>query len=154
MNKKPHILIAEDDRGHFELIKRNLWLSYVDSDIVHFGNGRDLLEYLYKRLGDPAEASQPCILLLDIKMPGMDGKEVLKEIKSHKQLKNIPVIILTTTADQAEVNTCYRLGCSFYMVKPVNYNEFMQAVEHLGGFFSAEGIRVPGLKASSQKTGL
>ena len=76
-------------------------------------------------------------------MPKVDGREVLKQIKQDPQLRKIPVIMLTTTAEAKEINQCYEMGCSFYMVKPSNYNEFMASVEHLGGLLSMAGVEIP-----------
>ncbi|MBW8001817.1 MAG: response regulator [Planctomycetes bacterium] len=143
MKKNAVILIAEDDRGHFELVKRNLWLNYVNNEILHFKDGQDILDFLYQTGSGPKrEDSESYILLLDIRMPKVDGREVLKQIKEDPQLRKIPVIMLTTTSEAQEINQCYEMGCSFYMVKPVNYNKFMEAVESLGVFLSLEGVHV------------
>ena len=143
MKKDAVILIAEDDRGHFELVKRNLWLNYVNNEILHFKDGQDILDFLYQTGSGPKrEDDESYILLLDIRMPKVDGREVLKQIKEDPQLRKIPVIMLTTTAEAQEINQCYEMGCSFYMVKPVNYNKFMEAVESLGAFLSLDGVHV------------
>lgn len=143
MKKDAVILIAEDDRGHFELVKRNLWLNYVNNEILHFKDGQDILDFLYQiGSGPKREDNESYILLLDIRMPKVDGREVLKQIKEDPQLRKIPVIMLTTTAEAQEINQCYEMGCSFYMVKPVNYNKFMEAVESLGAFLSLDGVHV------------
>jgi len=85
------------------------------------------------------------IILLDIRLPKIDGREVLHRIKKDLELKKIPVIVLTTADDTREVDRCYELGCSFYMVKPVDYNQFMNAVENMGAFLSLDGVRVPSI---------
>jgi len=144
MKKNSLILVAEDDAGHFELVRRNLWLSCVEHDIIHFKDGQEVLDFLLKKTKHPAhDENNSYFLLLDIRMPGVDGHEVLRQMKLHPELKKIPVIMLTTTADQAEINRCYEMGCSFYMVKPVDYSRFMKAVENLGLFLSMDAIRVP-----------
>ena len=144
MKKETVILIAEDDRGHFELIKRNLWRNCVDNDILQFKNGQEVLDFLF-RTGDGLKREQTgsYILLLDIRMPKVDGHEVLEKIRADDQLRRIPVIMLTTTDQKSEVDRCYELGCSLFMVKPTDYNKFMEAVEHLGAFLSAEAVTVP-----------
>jgi CheY-like chemotaxis protein len=143
MDKNAVILIAEDDAGHFELVKRNLWLSCVESEILLFKDGQQVLDFLFQTgAGAKREQNRHYILLLDIRMPKVDGGEVLRRIKGDEQLRKIPVIMLTTTDEAAEINRYYELGCSFYMVKPVNYHKFMRAVENLGVFLSLEGIRV------------
>jgi len=144
MKKDPVILIAEDDKGHFELVKRNLWLNCINNEIIHFKDGQEILDFLFNTgQGQQRTEGESYILLLDIRMPKVDGYEVLKKIKDDQTLKNIPVIMLTTTSDANEVDRCYEMGCSFYMVKPVNYNKFMGAVENLGAFLSLNGVRVP-----------
>lgn len=138
------ILIAEDDTGHFELVKRNLWLSCIDNEIMHFKDGQEILDFLLRTGDGPKrEENGRYLLLLDIRMPKVDGREILRQMKADDQLKKIPVIMLTTTDEITEVQRCYEMGCSFYMVKPVNYNKFMGAVESLGAFFSLPGVRVP-----------
>jgi len=83
------------------------------------------------------------LLLLDIRMPRVSGIEVLSEIKQHPELRKIPVIMLTTTDSSREVQRCYDMGCSFYIVKPSNYNDFMASVEYLGALLSLAGVEIP-----------
>ena len=147
------ILVAEDDAGHFELVKKNLWLSCVDNEILHFKDGQDLVDFLFcKGNGPKLDRGKRYILLLDIRMPKIDGREVLQLMKSDERLCMIPVIMLTTTDDAKEIDCCYDLGCSFYMVKPVNYGKFMSSVENLGQFLSLQGTRVPVIDANHKKT--
>jgi len=142
------ILIAEDDAGHFELVRRNLWLSCVENDIMHFKDGQEILDFLFDRSnGSKFEGSDRYLLLLDIRMPKVDGGEVLRRIKEDKDLRKIPVIMLTTTDEVGEIDRYYELGCSFYMVKPINYKKFMETVENLGAFLSLESVRVPTIEA-------
>jgi CheY-like chemotaxis protein len=119
------ILLAEDDLGHARLIQRNLErVGLVNR--VHF---------LYRR-GDfkdrPVEA--PLLAILDVKMPRLDGVEVLRRIKSDPDLETMPVIMLTTTDDPREVERCYELGCNVYITKPVDYAAFVEAICRLGLF--------------------
>ena len=138
------ILIAEDDGGHFALVKRNLWRSCVSNSFLHFKNGQDVLYFLYMRGDGPKMMPNTAyLLLLDIRMPKVNGTDVLSEIKQHPELKKIPVIMLTTTDSPKEVQRCHDMGCSFYIVKPSNYNEFMASVEHLGGLLSMNGVEIP-----------
>jgi CheY-like chemotaxis protein len=146
MNRNAVILIAEDDSGHYELVKRNLWLSCVESEILHFKDGQELLDFLFMTgPGPKREPRGSYILLLDIRMPKVDGREVLRCIKQDVRLRDIPVIMLTTTGNEKEISLCYELGCSFYMVKPVDYNKFMEAVGNLGKFLSMKGLRIPNI---------
>jgi len=144
MNKGAVILIAEDDPGHIELVKRNLWRSCIDNDILHFKDGQEVLDFLFKKSGRAkTDGNGHYVLLLDIRMPKVDGGEVLRRIKEDEELRKIPIIILTTTDDASEVNRFYEMGCSFYMIKPADYTKFMETVENLGAFLSLEGVRVP-----------
>ncbi|MHC4312585.1 MAG: response regulator, partial [Planctomycetota bacterium] len=127
MNKDAVILIAEDDPGHVELVKRNLWRSCVDNNILPFKDGQAILDFLFKR-DDKTKRDEKAfyLLLLDIRMPKVDGLEVLRQIKEDEELRKIPVIILTTTDEASEVNRFYEMGCSFYMIKPADYTKFME----------------------------
>ena len=146
MNKDAVILIAEDDMGHVELVKRNLWRSCVENHILQFRNGQEILDFLF---GEGKKAkhrkSDSYILLLDIRMPKVDGQQVLRKIKQDRKLRKMPVIILTTTADLSEIERYYQMGCSFYMLKPADYNKFMEAVENLGTFLSLDALRIPAI---------
>jgi CheY-like chemotaxis protein len=109
------ILIAEDDAGHFQLIKKNLWLTCVDSHFIHFKNGQEVLDFLFKTDTEAySEDKKGYILLLDIRMPQVDGIEVLKRIKEDEELRKIPVIMLTTTSEASMIEQCYELGSPFY----------------------------------------
>lgn len=144
MNKNTIILIAEDDAGHVELVKKNLWRSCVENEILPFKDGQEILDFLFKRRNLAKRAEKGYyLLLLDIRMPKVDGRAVLRQIKEDEELKKIPVIMLTTTDEVSEVDRYHEMGCSFYMVKPADYNKFMEAVENLGAFLSLEGLRVP-----------
>ena len=144
MKENAVILIAEDDRGHFELIKRNLHRSRLENEIINFKDGQEIIDFLFtRRDGSNRDSGASYLLLLDIRMPKINGVEVLRSIKSDDELKKLPVIMLTTTDDSEEVKRCYDIGCNFYMVKPADYEKFMEGVENLGRFLSLEGIRLP-----------
>ncbi len=138
------ILIAEDDDGHAELIQDNLREAGVHNAIMRFRDGSDLLDFFFA----PAPRYQPgqaYLLLLDIRMPVVDGIAVLRRIKQDQLLKNMPVIMLTTTDDPREIRTCYELGCSCYVTKPVDYGRFSEMLTRLGLFLLV--VQVPSLKA-------
>lgn len=150
MKQNMVILIAEDDAGHFQLIKKNLWLTCVDSDILQFRDGQEALDFLFKNDTDiHLEEKKQYVLLLDIRMPKVDGLEVLRRMKADEKLRKIPVIMLTTTSEAGMIKQCYELGCSYYMVKPVDYRHFMEAVQNLGEFLSLEGMRLPSISENS-----
>ena len=129
------IVMAEDDEGHATLIKRNLLRTGITNDIIQFKNGKVCLDF-FLRTGDgpQREDNVPYILLLDIKMPLVNGIEVLQQMKATEGLRNIPVIMLTTTEDPIEVENCYNLGCANYIKKPVVYDKFVDTIEKLGSF--------------------
>ncbi len=126
------ILIAEDDDGHAELIQSGLVESGVRNKIIRFSNGEDAWNFLYA--SKKQKDSKYYLLLLDIHMPQMDGVEVLRLIKSDPKLKEMPVIILTTTDDPREIEECYQIGCNIYITKPVDFVKFAETLNHLGLF--------------------
>lgn len=134
-NEDVTILIAEDDDGHAELIRDHLRESGVANLIHRFADGQDLLDFFFNGGQDiQYEPGRAYLLLLDIRMPRVDGVEVLRRLKSHASLRNLPVIMLTTTDDPREVETCYSLGCNMYITKPVNFAVFADTLRRLGLF--------------------
>ena len=131
------IIIAEDDLGHATLIKKNLVRAGLTNEIIHFTDGQKTLDFLLRSKNGVASY----LLLLDIKMPIMDGLELLQVLKSHEELKKIPIIIITTTDDPDEVQLCHRLGCNSYIAKPVDPNKFMEAIKQLGLFMKI--VQIP-----------
>lgn len=127
------ILIVEDDPGHAKLIEKNLRRGGIDNPILAFENGQLALSYL-KAYDDFEDRSlNQCILmLLDLNMPVMNGVELLRTLKQDDQLREVPVIILTSTDDQREIDECYSLGCNLYIPKPVEFDRFSDAVRQLG----------------------
>jgi CheY-like chemotaxis protein len=131
MNQTPTILIVDDDEGHAILIRENLEAAGVTNPIEHFRDGQAILDYLFR--SRPA-SEHTYLILLDIRMPKVDGIEVLRRLKADPQLKKLPVIMLTTTDDAREVDRCHQLGCSIYIQKPVDYERFTEAMRRLGLF--------------------
>jgi CheY-like chemotaxis protein len=135
MNQEVKIIIAEDDEGHATLIQKNLKRAGVLNDILHFKDGQKTLDYLFQRNKEKnRDNGIPVLLLLDIKMPKVDGVEVLRQVKQDKELRKIPVIMITTTDDPREVEKCHKLGCSNYITKPIDYDKFVDAIRKLGLF--------------------
>lgn len=142
MNEDTHILIADDDMGHATLIMKNLKRAGLPNNITHFKDGSDLLDFLFEKKARVASENESYfLLLLDIRMPKIDGIEALTRIKGDPELKKIPVIMLTTTDDPREIENCHALGCNSYIVKPVNYDKFVAAIKKLGIFLQV--IEVP-----------
>jgi len=142
LKKEMVLLIAEDDEGHATLIKKNLARSGILNQIIHFKDGDETLDFLLRRgKGPHRETGKRYLLLLDIRMPRVDGIEVLRQVKEHDELRKIPVIMITTTDDPREVDRCHALGCSHYITKPVDYDMFVKAIRQLGLFLLV--IEVP-----------
>ncbi len=142
LTRELEILIAEDDSGHARLIEKNLRRAGLDNPILRFEDGQDILDFLFCRgEGSKRAPDTPYLLLLDIRMPKVDGIEVLRQLKADPELRRIPVSMLTTTDDPREVARCHELGCSNYIVKPVNYEKFSDAIQQLGIFFNL--VQVP-----------
>jgi CheY-like chemotaxis protein len=136
------IVLVEDDDGHANLVERNLKRAGIANDIERLKDGQDALDFLHG-VGEytARKPSHPILLLLDIKMPRVDGMEVLRQIKSNPQTALIPVIMLTTTDDPREIQRCYERGCSVYITKPVDYQAFVEAINRLGLFLQV--VRIP-----------
>jgi CheY-like chemotaxis protein len=133
--RTPTILVTDDDDGHAFLIEDNLRTAGITSDILRFSDGQEVLDFLFGRTTNPAvRPGEAYILLLDIRMPGVDGVEVLRQLKEDSELRKLPVIILTTTDEPREVQRCHALACNNYIRKPVSFNEFAHAMAKLGQF--------------------
>ena len=129
------ILVAEDDDGHAELIVEGLHETGVNNQIIRFVDGLELWNYLDGLCAnDKLSPETDYLVLLDINMPRLDGIEVLDKIKSNQCLKDIPVIMLTTTDDPREIEKCYQLGCNVYITKPVDFVKFAETLKRLGLF--------------------
>ena len=147
MHKEVVILITEDDEGHAGLIKKNLLRSGIKNEIHHFKDGRSILDFLFKKGEPQRQSGTPYLLLLDIRMPGFNGIQVLTRIKEDPELRKMPVIMITTTDDPAEVEHCHELGCSNYISKPIEYENFVNAIRQLGLFLTV--VQIPRLNGGS-----
>lgn len=127
------IVMIEDDEGHARLIERNIRRAGVSNEIVPFTSGTPALEYLLSSGGGTHEAHGH-LVLLDLNLPDIPGIEILQRLKSDEVTRKIPIIVLTTTDDRAEIQRCYDLGCNVYITKPVNYENFANAIRQLGLF--------------------
>lgn len=131
------LLLVEDSDEDYEATVRSLRNARLRNPIVRCTDGDEALDYLLRRgaWADPALSRRPGMILLDLNLPGTDGREVLLEVKKNPELSNIPVIILTTSSDQRDVDACYRTGANSYIVKPVNLEGFMKAIERLRDYW-------------------
>jgi CheY-like chemotaxis protein len=137
------ILIVDDDEGHAILIRENLEAAGLQNPIEHFKDGQAVLDFFARRSSSDNESY---LILLDIRMPKIDGIEVLRRLKANAVLSRLPVIMLTTTDDAREVERCYALGCNVYIQKPVDYDRFADAIRRLGQFVPL--LLIPEAKAS------
>lgn len=137
MDKNAIILIADDDEGHAILVRENLAAVGVSEPAQEFRDGQAVLDFFFHQGSGPkAVRGASYLLILDIRMPKVDGIEVLRRLKADPDLRKMPVIMLTTTDDQREVDRCHALGCNVYLRKPVDYDQFTEAIRRLGSLVS------------------
>jgi DNA-binding response OmpR family regulator len=129
------IVMIEDDEGHARLIERNIRRAGVNNEIVAFTSGTAAVNFLLGPDGSGnVSADRAMLVLLDLNLPDMSGVDILAKVKSNAHTKRSPVIVLTTTDDQREIQRCYDLGANVYITKPVNYESFANAIRQLGLF--------------------
>ncbi|WP_099558882.1 response regulator [Hartmannibacter diazotrophicus] len=134
--------MVEDDEGHARLIEKNIRRAGVNNEIVAFKNGTDAMSYLFGPDGSGRTiVGTSCLVLLDLNLPDMTGIVILERLKSNEHTRRSPVIVLTTTDDQREIERCYDLGANVYITKPLNYESFANAIRQLGLFLSV--IKLP-----------
>jgi CheY-like chemotaxis protein len=131
------ILLVEDSPEDFETTQRAFRRSGLKNPIIRCSDGDEALDFLHRKgeFADPDKAPRPGVILLDLNLPGTDGREVLAEIKADPTLQQIPVIVLTTSSDDRDVDACYRAGASSYIQKPVDLEGFMKAIERLNDYW-------------------
>ncbi|KIQ03728.1 MULTISPECIES: response regulator [Rhizobium/Agrobacterium group] len=136
------IVMVEDDEGHARLIEKNVRRAGVHNEIVPFTLGHKALDFILGPERDGLVSKDRYLLiLLDLNLPDMSGIKILEQIKSNEYTKRLPVVVLTTTDDETEIQKCYDLGANVYITKPVDYEGFATAIRNLGLFFSV--IQVP-----------
>lgn len=136
----PHsqpILLVEDSPEDFEATLRAFQKSGLKNTVLRCEDGDEALDYLHRRgeYADPVRSPRPGVILLDLNLPGTDGRQVLSEIKNSERLRDIPVVVLTTSADERDITACYRAGANSYIQKPVDIDGFMKAIERLNGYW-------------------
>lgn len=131
------ILVVEDSDEHFEAIRRAFQRTGITNPVHRCGDGDEALDYLLRRgaYAEAASAPRPAVVLLDLNLPGTDGRDVLDHIKTVNDLKEIPVVVLTTSSNPADVRLCYRTGAAGFIIKPVRFDEFLKTVENLKGYW-------------------
>ena len=137
MTELKRILLADDDANDVELTLTALRDNHLANEVVVVRDGAEALDYLFQR-GQYAdrEPGRPALLLLDLKMPKVDGLEVLRQIKTDPALKTMPVVILTSSREEQDLTRSYDFGVNAYVVKPVAFADFISAVNLIGGFWA------------------
>ena len=145
MNNLGRILIVEDDPRDVELTLTALDEYNLANEVVVARDGEEALDYLYCRGSFTTRAkSNPSVLLLDLKLPKVDGLEVLQQVKSDEKLRMIPVVVLTSSREERDMVASYKLGVNAYVVKPVDFHEFVNAIKELGIFWAIINEPPPG----------
>jgi CheY-like chemotaxis protein len=136
------LVLVEDDPGHALLIEKNLRRAGIANNIIKLDDGQKAVDFLLKK-GEYQNDDHPApfLILLDLNLPVLSGYQVLQAIKNDERTKSIPVVMLTTTDNPHEIGRCYELGCNVYIAKPVEYEQFSDAIRKLGLFLSI--VRVP-----------
>jgi CheY-like chemotaxis protein len=145
MKKLGRILMVEDDAKDVELTLTALEEYHLANEVIITRDGEKALDYLYRRGEYKTRSSDnPAVILLDLKLPKVDGLEVLKEIKSDGKLGMIPVVVLTSSKEEKDMVASYKLGVNAYVVKPVDFHEFVNAIKELGVFWAIINEPPPG----------
>jgi CheY-like chemotaxis protein len=145
MNKLGRILLVEDDPKDVELTLIALEEYNLANEVIVARDGGEALEYLYSRGKFKTRPNDnPSVMLLDLKLPKVDGLEVLKQIKAEERLRLIPVVVLTSSKEEKDMVASYRLGVNAYVVKPVDFHEFVNAIKELGVFWAVINEPPPG----------
>lgn len=137
-----HILLVEDNQDDYEAAVRSLKKNHFMNPVQWCQNGQDALDYLYHEgtYVNNADVKTPDLILLDLNMPGVDGRQVLKKLKADPEKRSIPVVILTTSKDSKDVDKCYEIGASTYIQKPVDFDGLTQAIRTMKDYWFGVAI--------------
>jgi CheY-like chemotaxis protein len=145
MENLGRILMVEDDPKDVELTMTALEGYNLANEVIVTRDGEEALDYLYRRGKYTTRSSDhPAVILLDLKLPKIDGLEVLRQVKSDDNLKMIPVVVLTSSHEEKDLVSSYKLGVNAYVVKPVDFHEFVNAIKELGVFWAIINAAPPG----------
>jgi CheY-like chemotaxis protein len=133
------ILLVEDDPAHAEITRRNLEMCRVANHLRHVEDGQEALDYLFRqgRYSDPETSPRPHLILLDLRLPKVEGLEVLRRIKANPDTQNIPVVVLTTSSAESDILGAYAHNASSYLVKPVDFEKFAKLLDTFGYYWLA-----------------
>jgi CheY-like chemotaxis protein len=131
------ILFIEDDPAHAEITMRNFKKNRITNKVIHLWDGQEALDYLFRqgKYSDPELSPVPHLILLDLRLPKVDGLEVLEKIKSVENLKSIPTVILTTSMAEVDISKAYNYNVNSYLVKPMDYDKFSNLIEAFGFYW-------------------
>ncbi len=145
MNDLKRILLVEDDPKDVELTLTGLAEYNLANEVVVVGDGEEALDYLYRRgKYQTRHNGNPAVMLLDLKLPKLNGFEVLQQVRSDENLKMIPVVVLTSSNEERDLVRSYKLGVNAYVTKPVDFHDFVNAVKELGVFWAVINEPPPG----------
>jgi CheY-like chemotaxis protein len=136
------ILIVEDSPSDFESVLRSFKKLGIQNQVYHCDTGEKALDFLYgrKEYSGAQSVPRPSVILLDLNLPGTDGREVLKQIKNDPDLKSIPVVVLTTSDSDKDIRECYQYGANSYMIKPSNWGDFFKMMENFKNYCLGSAI--------------
>lgn len=131
------ILFIEDDPAHAEITIRNFKKNRISNKVIHLWDGQQALDYLFRQgeYSDPEKSPMPHLILMDLRLPKVDGLEVLEKIRSNKLLKCIPTVILTTSEAELDITRAYDYNVNSYLVKPLDFNKFSNLIEAFGFYW-------------------
>jgi two-component system response regulator len=145
MNTLKRILLVEDSPRDAELALNALEANQLANEVVHVRDGADALDYIYRRGAFAGRVDgQPALVLLDLKLPKVDGLEVLRQLKADPELRVIPVVMMTSSREERDLLLSYQLGVNGYVVKPVKFHDFVEAVKQVGAFWAVVNEAPPG----------
>ena len=131
------ILLIEDNPHEAELAIRNLKKDHLANNLLHLGDGEEALDFIFSRgkYSHNVGIMKPKLILLDLKLPKISGHQVLKVIRAHEELKNTPVVVLTSSQEEADILESYKLGVNSYIVKPINFESFSRSIRDIGMYW-------------------
>ncbi|MDE2180323.1 MAG: response regulator [candidate division NC10 bacterium] len=145
------ILLVEDNPADLELTLRALQKHNVSNPIAVARDGEQALDYIHQRGRFAADAPIPGLILLDIRLPKVDGIEVLREIKAHSVYRTVPVVMLTTSQQEVDIRTSYELGANSYIAKPVDFDKFLEVIGRIDLYWLLTNIAPPTTRATTQR---
>jgi CheY-like chemotaxis protein len=133
------ILYVEDDPAHAEIAKRNLQKNRVINNLIHVDDGQKALDYLFRQgeYSNPETSKRPHIILLDLRLPKVDGLEVIEKVRANPDLNTIPIVILTTSGAESDIEKAYKFNVNSYLVKPLDFDKFAELLETFGFYWLA-----------------